>query len=151
MILADIQLQDIVIAGAAIIGAALLTALVGLVLLARRLRRLNLPPDAGALETLRAVPFGLVVVLDLLDLSLDIFSAPISWAILGRLGLYGLRQVTLIEALIPGTQLIPTMTLAWLFARYSGRGLPGTSFSTGGEGLVIDHDPSSSSRQRRHL
>jgi len=118
-----VDLQDFLLAFGIISVTALLLALLGLALLARRLRRLNLP-NAGVLETLRAVPLGLVVVLDLLDLSLDIFSAPISWAILSRFGLQNLRQITVIEALIPGTQLIPTMTLAWLFARYSGRKLP---------------------------
>jgi hypothetical protein len=114
-------LRDVLITFGFISVAALILALLGLALLRHRLRRLRLPPDAGLFETLRAVPFGLVVVLDLLDLSLDIFSAPISWAILSRLGLQGLRQVTLIESLIPGTQLIPTMTLAWLLARFGER------------------------------
>ena len=50
------------------------------------------------------------------------FSAPIAWPLLGRLGLTPLRQVTVIEELIPGTQVIPTMTLAWLAARIIRRG-----------------------------
>lgn len=114
-------LRDILITFGFISLTALILSLLGLALLRHRLRRLRLPPNAGFFDTLRAVPFGLVVVLDLLDLSLDIFSAPISWAILSRLGLQGLRQVTLIESLIPGTQLIPTMTLAWLLARFGER------------------------------
>jgi hypothetical protein len=58
------------------------------------------------------------VLLDLLDLGLDFFSAPVAWVILTKLGLGPLRGVTVVESLIPGTQFIPTMTLAWLFARY---------------------------------
>ncbi len=145
-------LRDILIAFGFVSVTALVLALLGLALLRHRLRRLRLPPDAGLFETLRAVPFGLVVVLDLLDLSLDIFSAPISWAILSRLGLQGLRQVTVIEALIPGTQVIPTMTLAWILARFSERvRLSPAVQSDPGEGVKIDQNFSPSSVKRRKL
>ncbi|MGQ0600151.1 MAG: hypothetical protein ACT4QE_00485 [Anaerolineales bacterium] len=82
-----------------------------------RVRRINLPPDADTLTALRATPLSVVLLLDLLDFSLDFLSAPLAWIILGRLGLAPLRGVTTVEALIPGTQFIPTMTLAWIFAR----------------------------------
>jgi hypothetical protein len=59
-----------------------------------------------------------VLLLDLLDLGLDIFSVPLTWPLLGRLGLAPLRGVAVLEGIIPGTQLIPTMTMAWLFARW---------------------------------
>lgn len=98
-------------------GVSLLLALALLIWILRRIKRINLPADAGTLAALRMTPLPIVVLLDLLDLSLDVFSAPVSWAILGRLGLGPLRGVTVIEGLIPGTQLIPTMTLAWLLAR----------------------------------
>ena len=81
------------------------------------MRILNIPKDADFVQTLRATPFLVVVILDLLDFGLDIFSAPISWFFLGRLGLGKLRTVTVVEALIPGSQLVPTMTLAWLAVR----------------------------------
>jgi hypothetical protein len=88
-----------------------------------RVRRINLPAGADALTALQRTPFVVVLLLDLLDLGLDIFSVPLTWPLLGRLGLAPLRGVTVIEGLIPGTQLVPTMTLAWLFARWmSGRG-----------------------------
>lgn len=48
----------------------------------------------------------MVLLLDLLDFSLDFLSAPIAWVILG------MRGVAVVEVLIPGTQFIPTMTLA---------------------------------------
>lgn len=84
-----------------------------------RVRRIQLPADAGFLEALRATPFTVVLLLDLLDLSLDIFAAPFAWTLLSYLGLKPLRAVTVIESLIPGTQVVPTMTIAWLFARLS--------------------------------
>lgn len=82
-----------------------------------RVRRLRLPPDADLLTALRHTPFSVVLLLDLLDFSLDIFSAPLAWGLLGYLGLQPLRGITVVEALIPGTQFLPTMTVAWLVAR----------------------------------
>ena len=83
----------------------------------RRLRRLRLPPDADFTTCLRAVPISVVIILDLLDFSLDVFSVPIAWVMLGKLGLQGLRGIAVLEELIPGTQLLPTMTLAWIGIR----------------------------------
>ncbi len=82
-----------------------------------RVKRIRLPADADLLSALRATPFVVVLLLDLLDFSLDFLSAPISWILLSRLGLAPLRGVTALEGLVPGTQLIPTMTAAWLVAR----------------------------------
>jgi hypothetical protein len=97
------------------IGLALALLLAGWVIW--RVRRINLPPDADFFVALRATPFVVVLLLDLLDFSLDIFSAPFAWVLLTRLGLAPLRTVTVIEDLIPGTQIIPTMTIAWVLAR----------------------------------
>jgi hypothetical protein len=58
-----------------------------------------------------------VILLDLLDFSLDFLSAPFSWTLLGYLGLKPLRTVTMVESTIPGTQFLPTMTTAWIIAR----------------------------------
>jgi hypothetical protein len=96
---------------------ALVTAAVLGVVLWRRWRRLRITPGAGFWQTLREVPLGLVVVLDLLDLSLDVLSTPIVWWLLGRLNLRALREVASVEALIPFTGPIPTMTLSWWLAR----------------------------------
>ncbi|HEY1013955.1 MAG TPA: hypothetical protein VGE07_14685 [Herpetosiphonaceae bacterium] len=101
-----------------VIGVAAALGLVGMFLLDRRLRALKIPEGASFRETLQRVPFGLVVVLDLLDLGLDIFAAPIVWVWLGRYNLRVLRQVSLVEALIPFTQVIPTLTAAWLAVRW---------------------------------
>jgi len=101
------------------IGLALALALLAWVLW--RVRKIQLLVGADALTALRKTPLAVVVLLDLLDFSLDIFSAPVSWTILGYLGLSPLRGVTVIEGLIPGTQLLPTMTAAWLIARLLSR------------------------------
>lgn len=82
-----------------------------------RIKRIELPPNADFQTALRKTPFLVVLVLDLLDLGLDFFSAPISWVLLGKLGLSPLRKVTMVESIIPGTQALPTMTIAWLLMR----------------------------------
>lgn len=101
-------------------------ALAGVTLLVaiRKLRRIRIPPDADFFTAVRAVPFALVVGLDLLDLALDTFSAPIIYFILNRTGLQALRNVAAFEAFIPFTGPIPTLTLAWLAARYLNLGKP---------------------------
>jgi hypothetical protein len=108
----------------ALMGASVVVALVGLLMLARDIRRLRIPPDADYWTTMRYVPVALVVLLDLLDFGLDLFSAPISWIVLDRMGLYGLRNKAAVEALIPFTQPIPTFTLSWIAARMLDLGEP---------------------------
>ena len=103
---------------ACLLGGALLLALAVGAYVFSRIRRIQLPPGVDAMTALRLTPLSVVILLDLLDLSLDFLSAPIAWIILTRLGLGPLRGVTVVESIIPGTQFIPTMTLAWLFARY---------------------------------
>jgi hypothetical protein len=74
----------------------------------------------GFFDTLRRVPLGLVVALDLLDLALDVFAAPIVWVLLDRTNLRPLRKVAAVEALIPFTNVLPTMTVCWFIARMPG-------------------------------
>lgn len=88
-----------------------------LALMWRRLKNIQVPPNAGFAETLRYTPFSVVVIVDLLDLGLDFLAAPIAWVLLDKLGLKALRGVSVMEALIPFTQVIPTMTLSWFAAR----------------------------------
>ena len=88
----------------------------------RRVRQANIPADASFAETLRLAPFSIVLAIDLLDLSLDFLAVPIVWVLLNKLGLKALREVSAVEALIPGTQLIPTLTLCWLGVRLFGVG-----------------------------
>lgn len=110
-------LNDLLILFLVAAGVALLLALLGIVWLVLRVRRIGIPPGASLLTALRMTPLSVVIVLDLLDFALDIFAAPISWVLLGYLGLQPLRGVTTAESLIPGTQFLPVMTVAWLAAR----------------------------------
>ncbi|MBI1878189.1 MAG: hypothetical protein HYR94_08185 [Chloroflexi bacterium] len=103
------------------LGVALVLAVLLLGWVIWRVRRITLPPDADWITALRATPLIVVLVLDLLDFSLDFLSAPIAWILLSYLGLKPLRAVTTIESLIPGTQFLPTMTAAWIAARFMRR------------------------------
>lgn len=101
-----------------VIGLTMLIA--GLVLLwlaVRKLRALDLRPDTPLGESLQRVPFVLVLALDLLDMSLNFFSAPLVWVVLDRFGAKPLRNLATAVAAIPGTQFIPTLTLGWLIVR----------------------------------
>lgn len=98
-------------------GCGLSIALMLMAWVIWRVKRVDIPPGSDLFTTLRATPFSVVLLLDLLDFSLDFLSAPISWPLLGFLGLNSLRGVTIVEGLIPGTQLLPTMTFAWIAAR----------------------------------
>ena len=118
------ELQTILKYFAIIAVVALVLAGVILALTIHRLRKIRVPRDADFFTAVRAVPFSLVVALDLLDLALDTFSAPIIWFILNRTGLQALRNVASFEAFIPFTGAIPTLTLAWLAARWFNLGQP---------------------------
>jgi hypothetical protein len=83
----------------------------------RQVKKIRVPPNAGFVATLQGTPLVVVLGLDLLDLALDFLAAPLAWVILDYLGLNGLRKMTLVESLLPGTQLIPTLTLSWVVAR----------------------------------
>jgi hypothetical protein len=123
----------------AVAVVALILAALVLAVAFRMLRRVRVPPNADFFTTVRAVPLALVAGLDLLDLGLDVFSAPIIWFILNRFGLQALRNVATIEALIPISAPIPTLTLAWLAARL---------FNLGQPGLEQPHDPDIIETQR---
>jgi hypothetical protein len=111
-ILAVLMLIALVLSAAALYAAV------------RKLRRIRVPADADFFTAIRAVPLVLVVGLDLLDFALDVFSAPIMWVLLNRTGLQALRNTAAIEALIPITGPIPTMTIAWFAARLFHLGKP---------------------------
>ena len=101
----------------AVMGCSLVFAVGFLLLAVRQVKKVRVPPNAGFVATLQGTPLVLVLGLDLLDLALDFFAAPIAWVILDYLGLKGLRGMTVVESLLPGTQLIPTLTLSWIVAR----------------------------------
>jgi hypothetical protein len=106
---------------ATIMGISAVIALLLLIIVVFQARRINVPPGAGFAETLLHTPLTVVLFLDFLDLALDILAAPIAWMVLDRIGLRALRGVAAVEALIPMTQVVPTMTLSWLGVRLLGR------------------------------
>lgn len=114
-------LQNFVLVLLSVMSVALIIALILLVIIIIQVRRINVPPGAGFAETMLYTPFLVVVFLDVLDLALDFLSAPIAWIVLDRLGLKGLRGIATFESLIPLTQAIPTMTLAWIAVRVMGK------------------------------
>jgi len=118
------SLNNLLVIVLALLGVSIVVGVLGLLALTRRIRRLRIPPDADFFSTLRAVPLSLVVLLDLLDFGLDIFSAPIIWVVLSRMGLPNLRNKATIEALIPITNVLPTFTLCWIAARLLNLGEP---------------------------
>ena len=101
-------------------GISLVLAILLFLVVIRQLKRIDVPPDAGFTETLLHTPFLVVVFIDLLDFGLDVLAAPFAWVILDRLGLKALRGASVVEALIPLTQAIPTMTISWFGARLFG-------------------------------
>ena len=108
-----------------IVAAVMATSLLGFFVLigfaVRRLRQIDIPPDADFNETLLLTPLIAVLAIDLLDLGLDMLAAPVVWILLDRLGLKALRNVAAVEALLPFTQPIPTLTVCWLAVRWGFR------------------------------
>ncbi len=110
-------LQTVLIAFGVCAGAAVIGVITLLITAWQQVTELEVPPDADFFETLQMIPITIPIALDLLDLAFDVFSAPISWVVLELLGLRSLQMITVLEGLIPFTQLIPTMTIAWFIAR----------------------------------
>jgi hypothetical protein len=126
--------------GLYIFGAMVVSFILGMLLLflvVRWIRRIDVPPGADFTETLLYTPLVVAITIDLLDFALDILSAPLSWIVLDRLGLKALRGVAAVEALLPFTQIIPTMTLCWLGARFLGK-TPGATSSS--KYIIDQHD-----------
>lgn len=117
-----------------LMGIGLIAAILLLLWVIWRVKRMNLPADTGFLATLRVTPISVVILLDVLDFALDFLSAPFSWVILNYLGLKPLRTVTVIESLIPGSELLPTMTIAWVLARIIP---PDTTFENIIDGKIV--------------
>lgn len=111
------ELKLIINVAVVVMGCSLVSAVLLLLAAVRQVKKIRVPPNAGFVATLQGTPLVVAVGLDLLDLSLDFLAAPIAWVILDYLGLKGLRGMSVVESLIPGTQLIPTLTLCWFIAR----------------------------------
>jgi len=102
---------------AVVMGVSLVLAIILLIIAIRQVKKVRVPPNAGFVATLQGTPLVVVLGLDLLDLALDIFAAPVAWVLLEYFGLKGLQGMSVVEGIIPGTQLIPTLTLCWIFSR----------------------------------
>jgi hypothetical protein len=109
---------------AVMLGTALILGLLFLFIAVRQMRHIDVPAGAGFAETLHYTPLLVVLGIDLLDFALDILAAPVTWVLLDRLGLRALRDVSAVEAIIPGTQAIPLLTLSWLGVRLTGMDRP---------------------------
>jgi len=103
------------------LGTGILLSIILIIFIVWRIRKIEIPSDADFFEALRYTPLIIVITLDVLDFAIDFLSAPIGFTLLTFLGLNPLRGVAAIEAVIPGTQLIPLMTLAWIFVRVADR------------------------------
>ena len=110
-------LQDFLAIFVLLLFIALALSILLLWLAYERMRRIDVPEDAGFFETLQMTPFIVVLGIDLLDFALDIFALPFTWIILDRMGLKALRNVSSVEAFIPLTQPIPTLTISWILAK----------------------------------
>jgi len=113
----EIELQQVLYLFLSVISIGLVLSILLFIWVIKRVKRINLPADAGPITALRATPLAVVVLLDLLDLSLDFLATPLAWTLMSYLGLLPLRGLTALWALIPGTQALPIMTLAWLVVR----------------------------------
>jgi hypothetical protein len=137
------------------IGGSIVLGLIWLWIVLRLLRRATIDRDPETLAAVRALPLGLALGLDALDLGLDFFGAPIAWLAVTEAAkrldlpeLKRLRSLTVIESLIPGTQLIPVMTITWLYAQNVGSGegaLPGEGWANrdylDAQGRIVDPPP----------
>ncbi|MBN1428919.1 MAG: hypothetical protein JXB07_11085 [Anaerolineae bacterium] len=112
-----IQITDVILVVGGCMAISFVCAVALLIVAARQVAQIEVPEDADFFETLQAVPITVPLALDLLDMAFDVFSAPISWVILELLGLRSLQMITVFEGLIPGTQIIPTLTIAWIVAK----------------------------------
>lgn len=118
------ELRNFIAAVAVAVLVVLTLAAAAIYVAYRKLRRIRIAVDSDFFTTIRAVPLSLVIGLDLLDLGLDVFSTPITWMLLDRLGLKSLRNIATVKAVVPVLDMIPALTLAWLAARYLKLGHP---------------------------
>jgi hypothetical protein len=113
----NITLQDIVLVLGICAAVGLGGAVTLFVMAFQQIKEIDIPPEADFFETLQLVPITIPLALDCLDLAFDFLGAPVAWILLEMLGLRALQMVTVFESIIPGTQLIPTLTVCWFVAR----------------------------------
>ena len=90
----------------------------------RIIRRMTVGLDDTGLYALRSVTIAVPLAIDAVDLGLDFFGSPLAWFIANQTPLKPLRGASLWESLVPGTQLLPTMTLGWYWANHVRRDGP---------------------------
>jgi len=90
----------------------------------RIVRRMTVGLDDTGLFALRSVTIAVPLAIDAVDFGLDFFGAPLAWFIANQTALKPLRGASLWEGLVPGTQLIPSMTLGWYWANHVRRDGP---------------------------
>jgi hypothetical protein len=113
----QITIENVLLVLGILCGIGVAGAVTLLVLAFQQVREIDVPEDADFFETLQLVPITVPLALDFLDLGFDVFSAPISWVVLEMLGLRALQMVTVFESIIPGTQILPTLTVCWFIAK----------------------------------
>ncbi len=113
----SVGIREVIIVAGICMAASLVGAIALLVLAARQISEIDIPEDADFFETMQHLPITVPLALDLLDMAFDIFAAPIAWLVLELLGLQALQLITVIEGAIPGTQLVPTLTIAWAISK----------------------------------
>lgn len=104
-------------------------------LVVRMIRRMTVRLGDADLLALRSVTIAVPLCIDLVDLGLDFFGAPVTWFIANQTALKPLRGASFFEGLLPGTQLIPSMTLGWYWANHVRRDGPWPA-GYGGKALV---------------
>lgn len=117
MDLSTITFREVAIAFGICASISLVGAIGLFIVAARQVANIEIPEGADFFETLQHLPITVPLALDLLDMAFDVFAAPIAWVILELMGLQALQMVTIFEGLIPGTQLLPTMSASWVIAR----------------------------------
>lgn len=117
---------------------ALVLALLALWLwvVVRMVRRVTVRLDDDGLRALRSVPLALPLAIDAIDLGLDLFGAPLAWFVSNRTALKPLRGASLLEALVPGTQFLPLLTIGWWWANHVRRDGPWPGGAPGGVRVV---------------
>ena len=141
--------QEVALVLGIFIAATLAGGIALLVVAAQQIANIDVPEDADFFETLQVLPITVPIALDLLDMALDVLSAPLSWFILDLLGLQALKTITVFEGLLPGTQLIPTMTIAWGFSRIMKKRQPQSDARDAMRDAQINQRLDSSSRRRQ--
>lgn len=106
------------------IGLVLVLVALWFWLVVRMVRRITVRLSDTDLLALRSVSVLIPLSIDAVDFGLDFVGAPLAWFIANQTALKPLRGASFFEGLVPGTQLIPSMTLGWYWANHVRRDGP---------------------------